>query len=40
MLPTEDVAPGLPSVTVVNRAVKFESKFIANCYNMLLLQLV
>jgi len=27
----------LPSVTVVNRAAKFESEFIANCNSMLLL---
>jgi len=27
----------LPSVTVANRAANFESKFIANCNNMLLL---
>jgi len=27
----------LPSVTVVNRADNFESKFIANCNNMLFL---
>jgi len=27
----------LPSVTVVNKAAKFELKFIADCNNMLLL---
>jgi len=27
----------LPSVTVVRRAANFETKFIANCNNMLLL---
>jgi len=27
----------LPSITVVNRAANFESKFIADCNNMLLL---
>jgi len=27
----------IPSITVVNRAAKFESKFIANCNSMFLL---